>query len=167
MGLEGACDLLQSDEGEKETFDRAVPEHAQQSDRVVPHHLTFTGLSATEEATHLLVRAGIDVADAGRPAGALDPGQRIYPGSPSPFASVAVRYGVARDLYVILGAFDPEGRWATIKAQIHPMIAWIWLGGAVVVLGGVVVLWPRRRPAPAAVPAAERVAIAGASDPRP
>ena len=68
--------------------------------------------------------------------------------------------------YLILGAFDREGRWATIKAQIHPMIAWIWLGGAVVVLGGMVVLWPRLRPAPAAAPAAERVAIAGASDAR-
>jgi cytochrome c-type biogenesis protein CcmF len=130
------------------------------------YHLTFTGLSATEEATHLVVRAGIDVTDAGRPAGRLEPGQRIYPGSQSPFASVAVRYGLGRDLYLILGAFDREGRWATIKAQIHPMIAWIWLGGAVVVLGGVVVLWPRLRPAPAAVPAAERVTIAGASDVR-
>jgi cytochrome c-type biogenesis protein CcmF len=128
------------------------------------YRLTFRGLSAAEEPTHLVVRAGIDVTEAGRPAGRLEPGQRLYPGSQSPFASVAVRYGVARDLYLILGAFDREGRWATIKAQIHPMIAWIWLGGVVVILGGLVALWPRRGVAPVPVGAAERAVLAGASD---
>jgi cytochrome c-type biogenesis protein CcmF len=131
------------------------------------YRLTFTGLSATEEPTHLLVRAGIDVTESGRPAGRLEPGQRIYPGSQSPFASVALRYGLGRDLYLILGAFDREGRWATIKAQIHPMIAWIWIGGVVVVLGGLIALWPRFRPAESPAPPAPAVvrpAIAGASD---
>src|SRR5262249_41818406 len=57
------------------------------------YHLAFTGLVATEKATHLLVGAAIDVTEAGRPAGRLEPGQRIYPGSPSPFASAALRHG--------------------------------------------------------------------------
>ena len=108
----------------------------------------FTGLSAGEEPTHLLVQAALEVSEAGRPAGTLRPGQRLYPGSSSPFASVAVRYGFVRDFYVILGAFDRQGEWAQIKAQVHPMIAWIWLGGLVVLMGGGLALWPAGRRAP-------------------
>jgi cytochrome c-type biogenesis protein CcmF len=127
----------------------------------------FTGLSAAEQPTHLLVQASLEVSEAGRPTGALRPGQRLYAGSNSPFASVAVRYGFFRDFYVILGAFDRQGEWVQIKAQVHPMVAWIWLGGAVVLLGGVLALWPAGRRVPTTVPAAARAAIAGGADPGP
>ena len=125
----------------------------------------FARLSALEQPTHLLIQAHLEVSDAGRPVGTLQPGQRLYPGSNSPFASVAVRYGFFRDFYVILGSFDREGQWAQVKAQIHPMVAWIWLGGVVILLGGALALWPAGRPAPAVVPAAARTAIAGGAGP--
>ena len=121
----------------------------------------FTGLSAAEQPTHLLVQAGLDVSEHGRPVGTLRPGQRLYPGSNSPFASVAVRYGLFRDFYVILGSFDRDGQWAQIKAQVHPMVAWIWLGGAVVLLGGAHALWPAGRRATVPVPGAAPAPIAG------
>jgi cytochrome c-type biogenesis protein CcmF len=126
-----------------------------------PFTLRFTGLSAGEQPTHLLVQAGLELTQAGRPAGTLRPGQRLYPGSSSPFASVAVRYGLFRDLYVILGAFDRQGEWAQIKAQVHPMIAWIWVGGLVVLTGGVLALWPAGRRAASTVRVAAGAAIAG------
>jgi cytochrome c-type biogenesis protein CcmF len=125
----------------------------------------FSRLSALEQPTHLLVQAALEVSDGGRPLGTLHPGQRLYPGSNSPFASVAVRYGLFRDFYVILGSFDREGQWAQIKAQLHPMVAWIWLGGVVVLLGGALALWPVGRGAPAVAPAAARAAIAGGAEP--
>jgi cytochrome c-type biogenesis protein CcmF len=127
----------------------------------------FTGLSAVDQPTHLLVQAALELTENGRPAGTLHPGQRLYPGSTSPFASVAVRYGLMRDFYVILGAFDRQGLWIQVKAQVHPMVAWIWLGGLVVLLGGVLALWPAARRAPAAVPASARAAIAGGADGKP
>jgi cytochrome c-type biogenesis protein CcmF len=127
----------------------------------------FSRLSALEQPTHLLVQAALEVSEGGRPVGTLQPGQRLYPGSNSPFASVAVRYGFFRDFYVILGSFDREGQWAQIKAQLHPMVAWIWLGGIVILLGGALALWPAGRRAPAVAPAAARAAIAGGADGRP
>ncbi len=118
-----------------------------------PYRLRLIGLSAAEQPTHLLVSADVEVLENGRRMATLRPGQRHYPTSETPFASVAVRYGLTKDLYLILGSFDREGRWATLKVQIHPMIAWIWLGGVVVLLGGLVALWPQGRRAPTARPA--------------
>jgi cytochrome c-type biogenesis protein CcmF len=127
----------------------------------------FTGLSAAEQPTHLLVQAALEVSEAGRPVGTLRPGQRLYRGSNSPFASVAVRYGFLRDFYVILGSFDRQGEWAQIKAQVHPLVTWIWLGGLVVVLGGGLALWPAGRRVPAMASAAVPAAIAGGAGPGP
>ena len=129
------------------------------------YQLRFQGLSASEEATHLLVSADVQILDGGRVVAAVQPGQRVYPTSQSPFATVDIRYGFGQDLYVILGEFDRgAGQWATIKAQIHPLIAWIWIGGVVVVAGGLVAIWPARRRVPAVVTAGEAAAISGASD---
>ena len=126
------------------------------------YRLRFTGLGATEESTHLRIGADVQVFQGDRLLTTLHPAQRIYPPSQSPFATVDIRYGPMKDLYVILGEFDREGaRWVTLKAQIHPMIAWIWLGGVVVVAGGVLAVWPRPRRAPALATAPERAAIAG------
>jgi cytochrome c-type biogenesis protein CcmF len=131
------------------------------------YQLRFQELSAGRQATHLLVSAAVQILDGGRVVATVEPGQRIYPSSQSPFATVDIRYGFGQDLYVILGEFDRgAGQWATIKAQIHPLIAWIWIGGGVVVLGGLVAVWPGRRRVPAVVTASEAAAISGASDAR-
>jgi cytochrome c-type biogenesis protein CcmF len=94
----------------------------------------------------------------GKPLHELIPGQRFYPNQQSPFASVDARYQWNEDLYVILSTFERDGSSATIKIQIHPMISWIWLGGAVILLGVIVAVLPERRlsllAARAAVPAA-------------
>jgi cytochrome c-type biogenesis protein CcmF len=121
-----------------------------------PYRLRFERLTAAEQPTHVLVTAEMSVLEGDRPLTTLRPGQRIYPTSQSPFATVDVRYRPDRDLYLILGGFDREGEWATVKAQIHPLIAWIWLGGLVVLLGGGIALWPAPRRAPAPLPATVR-----------
>jgi cytochrome c-type biogenesis protein CcmF len=130
---------------------------------VGPYRLRLEGLQATEQATHVLVSARVVVEAGGRPVTTLDPGQRVYPTSSTPFASVAIDHGLARDLYVILASFDRGGQWALIRGQIHPMIVWLWLGGAVVVAGGLIALWPAGRSAPVTAPAAARATIAGGS----
>jgi cytochrome c-type biogenesis protein CcmF len=43
-----------------------------------------------------------------------------------------------------------EARPATFKVIVDPLVTWIWVGGAIALLGAIVALWPsrRRRPAP-------------------
>jgi cytochrome c-type biogenesis protein CcmF len=128
------------------------------------YRLRFEGLRATERPTHLLISADVSLFEGERLVTRLEPGQRVYPTSQSPFATVDIRFGPLRDLYVILGAFDREARWVTLKAQIHPMIAWIWLGGLIVVLGGLVAVGPGRRRGAVPVTVVEHAGISGGAD---
>ena len=107
--------------------------------------LRLEGLSAAEAATHSKVIATVSVTSNDRTVGRLQPAQRFYPGQDSPFATVDGIYGVREDLYLILGAFERDGRSATLKAMINPLIGWIWLGGAVIACGALLATFPHRR----------------------
>ncbi len=47
------------------------------------------------------------------------------------------------DLYAVLGQPDGEGRWIA-KVYFKPLVPWLWLGGMITVLGGLVSLTDRR-----------------------
>jgi cytochrome c-type biogenesis protein CcmF len=71
---------------------------------------------------------------------------------------VDARYRWNEDLYTILSTFERDGNSATIKALINPMIAWIWIGGIVILLGVLVAVLPERRLALLAVRAKAQTA---------
>ncbi len=98
-----------------------------------------------------------ELALAGPQSGALAPALRDYPNSPSPIATPAVRTAAGEDLYVTLLATDPASGEVTLHVFVNPLVAWIWIGGAVVVLGAAFAAWPERRRVPVPAPAAEPV----------
>jgi cytochrome c biogenesis factor len=52
---------------------------------------------------------------------------------------------------------EQAGEQATFRFFLNPGVTWLWVGGAVMALGGLLTVWPSRRPAPpAAVPPARR-----------
>ena len=57
---------------------------------------------------------------------------------------MALRTSLFEDLYVILAGFEPS-RIATFKVFVNPLVAWMWMGGLVIVLGTIVAIWPERR----------------------
>ncbi|MBI4308429.1 MAG: heme lyase CcmF/NrfE family subunit [Chloroflexi bacterium] len=58
-------------------------------------------------------------------------------------SEVALRSAPLEDLYVVLAGVDGSGA-ATFKVFVNPLVLWIWVGGLVLLLGGVVSLWPGR-----------------------
>ncbi len=66
-----------------------------------------------------------------------------------------------RDIYVTLDGYDP-GRGAgqetvNVHVLVNPLVWWVWAGGLVVILGGLVSFTPSARERRVAVPAAVRV----------
>jgi cytochrome c-type biogenesis protein CcmF len=110
-----------------------------------PYAIQFNDLEAGERPTHILVWANLAVYKGNTRLADLQPGQRFYPNQQTPFATVDARYHLTEDLYAILSAFERDGSSATIKAMINPMIAWIWIGGGVILLGVLVAVLPERR----------------------
>ena len=56
------------------------------------------------------------------------------------YSEVAVRTTAAEDLFVSLvwTGFDPDDKSATFRVLVNPLIVWIWVGGALFLIGSVV-----------------------------
>ncbi|MBN1579846.1 MAG: heme lyase CcmF/NrfE family subunit [Anaerolineae bacterium] len=54
---------------------------------------------------------------------------------------VAIRSTLEEDLYVILAGFEQDGL-ASFRILINPLVVWLWIGGAALLLGGVMAWWP-------------------------
>ncbi len=82
---------------------------------------------------------------------------RAYPNSETPIATPVVRTSLGEDLYVTLMAADPATDSVTLRVFVNPLVAWIWLGGGIVLAGAIFAIWPDARPLrvprPASTPA--------------
>jgi len=51
---------------------------------------------------------------------------------------VAIHSNPAQDFYVIFEDFDGTTNQALVMVIINPLIEWIWIGGALLLLGGLI-----------------------------
>jgi cytochrome c-type biogenesis protein CcmF len=80
----------------------------------------------------------------------LAPEKRFYSASQQPSTIVANHSTLAWDLYVIYAGKDPQTGQPVIKAFLNPLVAWIWIGLIVTILGTGVALVPNMSAAIAA-----------------
>jgi len=119
------------------------------------HRLAFAGLAVVRtparQATEALVR--VDGAGPYRPAVSQFGAGTEAVGTP------AIDSGPLDDVYLTVDALPTTpGGAVTLGVTVQPLVAWLWVGGAVVVLGAILAAVPGRRrratdPASAPVPA--------------
>ena len=110
---------------------------------VAGYSLTLKGVERLEGPNYLSTRAEIHVARAGRDIATLWPEKRIYPVAQMPTTEAAIDYDLMRDIYVVIGDPQDGGGWA-VRTYIKPFTNWIWLGCALMALGGLTSLTDRR-----------------------
>jgi cytochrome c-type biogenesis protein CcmF len=82
----------------------------------------------------------------GNEDGQVAPAKFIYRTHPQmPTTEVAIRSRPAEDVYVIMSTVDPSTRRGTFRVIIRPLVAWIWFGGIVLLLGAILGMWPSGR----------------------
>ena len=87
-----------------------------------------------------MVFAPLAVARKGRSIGQMFPAKFIYKREAT--TEVALRRGLAEDLYIALNAVNPGEQRATFEVHVNPFVGWVWIGALVMVLGAALSLWP-------------------------
>ncbi|MEP6690078.1 MAG: heme lyase CcmF/NrfE family subunit [Gemmatimonadaceae bacterium] len=108
---------------------------------------TFTseGVSEYEElnrfSTAVLLRTTRD----GKPMPAIKTEKRQYVDSQKentfePATEVGILEGARQDVYVVLAGV--RGETAELRITFNPLVVWVWFGGLVMAIGGLIVMWP-------------------------
>jgi len=112
------------------------------------HRWTFLsqGISRYTVLNRDVTAIALDVTRDGKPAGVITSEKRQHVdsrGEPTfePSTEVGIMGSFKQDVYVVLagvrGADDAE-----IRVTFNPLVRWVWLGGTLMALGGLVVMWP-------------------------
>ncbi|WP_302055092.1 heme lyase CcmF/NrfE family subunit [Halomonas sp. 3H] len=112
--------------------------------QVAGYTFTMTELTDRRGPNFLADRAVIAVqrGDSGR-SFVMNPEKRLYLATGMPMTQVALRPGFLRDLYVAMGEDLGDGTWA-MRVQYKPFVRWLWLGGLLMAVGGVLAVADKR-----------------------
>lgn len=110
--------------------------------------LTYENIDQYETQSKTVVTATLSVYNQGKLIGKLTPEKYFHRSYEQAVTEVAIRSTLLEDLYVILIGWDEDGTTA-FKVLVNPLVNWIWIGGVVFVLGGLIAFWPDRRRLPA------------------
>ncbi|MGQ4807092.1 Cytochrome c-type biogenesis protein CcmF [Candidatus Entotheonellaceae bacterium PAL068K] len=111
---------------------------------VGPFVLQYDTLQRLVQPTHESFVATLRVSRDGQPVTTLHPEKRLYFAQNQPTTEVALRTSLLEDLYIILAGFEAS-QLATFKVFVNPLVAWMWIGGVVMVAGTLIAIWPERR----------------------
>ncbi len=103
----------------------------------------FLGVRDIKGANYTGVEGGMMVAKNGHWRGLLKPQQRVYTLRQTALADTAIDANVFRDLYVALGEPLDHDAWS-LRIYYKPFVRWIWAGGLLMMLGGILAFCDRR-----------------------
>ncbi|MFP6626035.1 MAG: heme lyase CcmF/NrfE family subunit [Deltaproteobacteria bacterium] len=114
-----------------------------QSFSVGAYTLDYQGMEDRSDEHLMRLVATLGISKNGQDKGVLRPEKRFYRRPEQPATEVAFRSTLGEDLYVILGSVDDKKR-ATFQVYINPLVAWLWIGGFVLMAGTAIAIFPRR-----------------------
>ncbi len=103
----------------------------------------FSGVNDAVGPNYRARRGEIEVRKNGSLVARLMPEKRHYLNGGMPMTEAAIDPGFTRDLYAALGEELGDGSWA-VRIYHKPFVRWIWLGGLLMALGGILAVSDRR-----------------------
>jgi cytochrome c-type biogenesis protein CcmF len=122
------------------------------------YNLLLQSFEQHPEKNYTAERMIIEVSENGKPKMMLYPERRFFPTNEESGTMVAIYSTLRDDLYVVYAGQSPDTQIPVIHAYLNPLVKWVWLGGAIVVMGTFVALLPNRRTV---------LALAGSTEPSP
>jgi len=103
----------------------------------------FEGTKIIEGPNYKADEGTVRVLKNGEPLTVLYPQKRLYRVQQMPMTEAAIDWGFSRDIYVALGEHLGDGAWS-VRVYYKPFIRWIWLGGLLMALGGLLAATDKR-----------------------
>src|SRR5215213_417056 len=113
------------------------------------HTYSFThlGISQYEALNRVVSAATVEVTKDGRRDGLMTSEKRQHVDSfnrPTfePSTEVAIRSNLQEDVYMVFAGAVNGTEEAVYRFNLNPLVWWVWFGGMVLVIGGLVTMWP-------------------------
>jgi cytochrome c-type biogenesis protein CcmF len=107
------------------------------------YRFAFNGVREVQGPNYLAREGEFRVEKDGREVAELRPQKRLYKVQRNTMTEAAIHPGLTRDLYVALGEPLDAGAWS-VRVYYKPFIRWIWLGGLLMMAGGLFSVSDRR-----------------------
>jgi cytochrome c-type biogenesis protein CcmF len=101
------------------------------------------GLSGVEGPNYDALRGEVVVTEGGKPVGVLYPEKRNYWVQRQVMTEAGIDMQWTRDVFVALGEDLGAGRWS-VRAQVRPLINYVWFAAVLMALGGIWAACDRR-----------------------
>jgi cytochrome c-type biogenesis protein CcmF len=111
------------------------------------YSFTHLGISQYNALNREVTAALVDVKRDGTALGRLKTEKRQHKDALGnntfePSTEVGIISGLRADVYIVLGGLVNGTEQAVFRFTINPLVWWVWFGGGVLVVGGLIVLWP-------------------------
>jgi len=117
------------------------------------HVYTFThlGVSQFEQLNRVVTQASVQVTRDGKSIGVVNSEKRQHFSEPAPgvrqksfepSTEVGIRSNLQEDLYIVYAGSVAGTEEAVYRFTINPLVLWVWIGGVVLVVGGLITMWP-------------------------
>ena len=103
----------------------------------------FAGVKDIQGPNYTSKQASVNVYKNEKLVAVLQPEKRTYTVQQNPMTEAGIDTGFLRDIYVALGEPINENAWG-MRLYYKPFIQWIWLGSALMALGGLLAALDRR-----------------------
>ena len=115
-----------------------------ESHKVGPYEVRFAGLEPVAGPNWTALEATLEARRGGGEPLILKPQSRMFSNPPTETNEAAIQTVLDGQLYLVLGKQEPSGRWQ-LRMWWKPFVTLIWLGGAMIALGGFLALVGRFR----------------------
>jgi cytochrome c-type biogenesis protein CcmF len=115
-----------------------------QSVELAGHTFRFDGAKAIQGPNYRADQGTIRVFNSNdQEVAVLNPEKRTYLVQTKPMTEAGIDAGFTRDIYVSLGETLGNGDWS-LRLYYKPVVRWIWLGGLMIAIGGLLAASDRR-----------------------
>ncbi|WP_318508449.1 heme lyase CcmF/NrfE family subunit [Bacillus sp. T3] len=111
-----------------------------ESIEIKDYKLVYDNLDQRSEGVNDIVYADLTVFKNGERIGSFEPEKVFYGNWEQPSTEPAISSTVMEDLYIVLSAWEDDGR-ATFIVKVNPMMNWLWAGSFLIVIGSLFAVW--------------------------